>query len=232
MEMKPIQSRRVAVPLGRASRLVLASTVGHDNLDARLSALAPLRHAMVQASVALFDDGTLSGADRVRLARACADPLIMTARKRDDGFPDAPDWAILLTALEQRRNAYWVLLGGTVAEEAVPDLARAIASNRCFAIVGDEKGRAELVPHFDALASDGFPHLNPAASLLGFAACGDGLALANAVLTRLETLLRERARRPDMARIVAGFILARERDAVLLRNNPGSVHSPGSISLL
>jgi hypothetical protein len=86
-----------------------------------------------------------------------------------------------------------------------------------------------LAPHLDPLAREGFPYLNVSSGLLGFAACSDGLVLAGAVFARLEAALGERARWPDMAGIVAGFTLAREREPVLMRDNPGAVHSPGRI---
>lgn len=230
--MKPIHSRRAVLPFGRASRLVLAATVGHATLDARLGALAPLRQALTQGSLALFDDGTLNGADRVRIARECSDPLILAGRARGGGFPTTPQWTLLLTALEQRRNAYWVMIGGALPERVIPDLARAIASNRCFAIADEKREPAALQPHLDVLARDGFPHIGVSARLLGFAASSDGQALATAVFARLERVLGERARRPGMARVLAGFILARERQAVLLPEKPAAVHSPGRISLI
>jgi hypothetical protein len=182
--------------------------------------------------VALFDDGTLTGADRVRLARQCGDPLILPIKDRVDAFPTGPDWALLLAALDQRRNAYWVTVGGAASDNAVPDLARAIGSNRSFAIIDDGKAPAALRPHLKALARDGFPYIGASPCLLGFAACSDGLAVATAVLARLEAVLGERARRPDMACILAGFVLAQEREPVLIRDNPGAVHSPGRISML
>jgi hypothetical protein len=232
MEMRPIHTRRDAVQLGRASRLVLAATVGRATLDARLAALAPLRQALGPASVALFDDGTLAGADRVRIARACGDPLILAANGRVGDFPPGPDWALLLAALEQRRNAYWVTIGDAPPEHAIPDLAQAIASNRCFGIVDDGTVPEALTAHLEAMAGDGFPHIHVSAGLLGFAACGDGLAFAAAVFARLEAVLGKPVRPPEMARAVAGFVLAREREPVLVRDKPGAVHSPGRISML
>lgn len=229
MEMRPIQTRRAAVQLGRAGRLVFAATIGRETLDARLAALAPLSLMPGPSSVALFDDGTLAGTDRVRLARECGDPLILAAKDRVGTFPAGPEWALLLAALDQRRNAYWVTIGGTTSEDAVPDLARAIASNRSFAITDDDKAPDAIQPHLDALARDGFPYICASPRLLGFAACGDGLALAAAVLARLDAVLGERARQPDMARILAGFVLAREREPVLIRDRPDAVHSPGRI---
>jgi hypothetical protein len=219
MEMTPIQPKRAVAPLGRAGRLVLAATVGRDTLDARLAALAPLR-TLGLGSVALFDDGTLTGADRVRLARQCSDPLILPVKDRVGTFPAGPEWALLLAALDQRRNAYWVTIGGTTPEGTVPDLARAVASNRSFAIVDDDPAPDAIKPHLDGLARDGFPYICTSPRLLGFAACADGLALATAVLARLQALLGDRARQPEMAHIVAGFILAREREPVLMRDTP------------
>lgn len=230
MEMRAIQSRRTALPLGRASRLVFAATVGRETLEARPAGLALLRMALGAGSIALFDDGTLTGRDRVRLARECGDPLILPAAASGPaGFPAGPDWALLLAALEQRRNAYWVAIGDTSPEHAIPELARAIASNRSFATVGDGTVPEALAPHLEPLAREAFSYLGVSGGLLGFAACGDGLALTSAILTRLEAALGERARQPDMARIVAGFVFAREREPVLMRDKPGVVHSPGRI---
>ena len=63
--------------------------------------------------------------------------------------------------------------------------------------------------------------------IIGFAAGGDGRTSAVAILARLEMALgTERARRPEMARIVANFVLAREREPVLMRDKPSPVHSP------
>jgi len=230
MEMRAIQSRRTAIPLGRAGRLVFAATVGRETLEARLAGLAPLRTALGAGSIALFDDGTLAGRDRVRLARECGDPLILPAATSGPaGFPIGPDWALLLAALEQRRNAYWVAIGDTSPEHAIPELARAIASNRSFATVGDGTVPEALAHHLDPLAREGFAYLGVSGGLLGFAACGDGLSLASAIFARLEGALGERARLPDMACIIAGFVFAQEREPVLMRDRPGVVHSPGRI---
>jgi hypothetical protein len=207
MEMTPVQPRRPAVPFGRASRLVLAATVGRDTLDMRINALMPLILMLGQGSVALFDDGTLAGADRVRLARRCGDPLILSANGQVGSFPDGPDWALLLAALDQRRNAYWVTVGGSTPEELLPDLARAIASNRSFMMVEEGKAAGPIAPHLDRLARDGFPYIDVSPRLLGFAASGDGLALAASVL-------------------------AREREPVLIRDKPPAVHSPSRILML
>lgn len=221
------------MPPGRAGRLVLATTVGHDSVDSRLAALTPLRHTLGLCAIALFDDGTLEGADRVRLARACSDPLILapTAR-RAPGFPTDAEWVLLLSALEQRRNAYWVTVRGAVPDEAATALSQAIASNRSFAILGKQDMPGAVEAHLEALAESGFPYIGTSPRLVGFAACGDGLALASTVLARLETALGERAREPDMAHVVAGFVLAREREPVLIRDGDGPVNSPGRISML
>lgn len=227
----PIQARRTAVPFGRADRLVLAAAIGRDSLDARLVALATLRHALGPGSIALFDDGTLTGADRVRLARECGDPLILPAKDRVGTFPAGPDWALLLAALDQRRNAYWVTIGGPTPHEAIPGLARAIASNRSFAIT-DRTVPTAVARHLDAFVREGFPYIATSPCLMGFAASGDGLALAAAVLTRLDAMVGDRARQPEMARVIAGFVLAREREPVLLRDISDSVHSPASISMI
>jgi hypothetical protein len=213
MEMRPILPPGSASTL-RPGTLAIAAVVGHDTLDRQVALLRPLRAALGGAIV-LVDDGSLGGADRVRLARACGDPAFAPARP--GAFPDGPEWTLLRAALEGRRNAYWLMLDeGDALDAAVPELARAIAANRSFAVLGEVP--ADLAPHLADLAREGWPYLPASSVALGLAAGGDGIALATAILNRLQDRLgAERARAPDMARVLAGFFLARERDPVLLR---------------
>lgn len=226
MEITPIQPRTAA----RSTGLVLAAEVSGAKLDERLTALAPL-HRALGGAVMLLDDGSLTGADRVRAARACGDPAFLAPGSIAlSGFPASPEWALLLAALEGRRNGYWIVSAGSrPLEPLLPALARAIASNRSFALLDDAVPKG-FEPYLETLAKEGWRYLRAAPDLIGFAAGGDGALLAAAILARLEAMLgTERARCPDMAGIAANFVLARERDPVLMRDKPGTVHSPNRI---
>lgn len=219
MEMRPILPRDSAHTPRRAGSLTIAGVVGHATLDRTVALLRPLREAL-GGEIMLVDDGTLGGADRVKLARACDDPALLAARAGDAA------WTLLRAALEGRRNAYWLALGDPPALDlVVPDLARAIAANRSFALL-DDAAPTGLEPHLETLAREGWPYLPASPDLIGYAAGGDGMPLVAAIGTRLE------ATGADIARALPGFLLARERDPVLLRDAGASVHSPGRNSLV
>jgi hypothetical protein len=224
MEMLPI----VPPATARAGSLILAAAVGSATIEPHLAMLAPLHRRLGRGKVVLVDDGTLTGADRVRAARACDDPHFVTARPAgSDGFPPGPEWSLLLSALDGSRNGYWVVFGAAQPiEPALQGIGHAIASNRSFAMVGHALPEA-LEPHLAGLAREGWPYLSAEPAVFGLAAGGNGPALAAAILSRLEIALGpEHARRPEMAHVVANFILARERDPVLMRDKPRPVHSP------
>jgi hypothetical protein len=203
MEMRPILPRGSANTLRRAGTLTIAAVVGHESLDRRVALLRPVRAAL-GGEIVLVDDGTLGGADRVRLARAFGDPELIPARAGDG------EGALLRAALEGRRNAYWLLLDGIAPPDmAVPEIARAIAANRSFAILGDTP--ADLAPHLARLAEDGWDYLPASPTAIGLAAGGEGLALADAIRSRLSDAGISHAN-------VLGFLLARERDPVLLQD--------------
>jgi hypothetical protein len=215
----------------RTGSLILAAAVGSATIEPHLAMLAPLHRRLGRGEVVLVDDGTLTGADRVRAARACADPRFVPTRAAGaDRFPDGPEWTLLLSALDGRRNGYWVVFGeAQPIDAALPGIGHAIASNRSFALLGDAAPE-DLEPHLGMLAKEGWPYLLATRNVVGFAAGGDGPTLAAAVLARLEMALgTESARRPEMAGIVANFVLAREREPVLMRDKPGTVHSPHRI---
>lgn len=201
--MRPILPRGGANTLRRAGTLAIAAVVGHDTLDRRVALLRPVRAAL-GGEIVLVDDGTLGGADRVRLARAFGDPELIPAR------PGDADWTLLRAALDGRRNAYWLLLDGSAPLDiAVPEIARAIAANRSFAILGDVP--ADLAPHLARLAEDGWDYLPALPAAVGLPAGGEGLALADAIRSRLGD-----AGIPHTN--LFGFLLARERNPVLLRD--------------
>jgi hypothetical protein len=203
MEMRPILPRGSANTLRRAGTLTIAAVVGHDTLDARVALLRPLRAAL-GGEIVMVDDGTLRGADRVRLARAFGDPELIRAHSGDAGD------ALLRAALDGRRHAYWLLLDGIAPlDTAVPEIARAIAANRSFAILGAIP--ADLEPHLAKLAKGGWDYLPVSPAAVGLAAGGEGLALADAIRSRLGNAGIPHAN-------IVGFLLARERDPVLLRD--------------
>jgi hypothetical protein len=192
----------------RAGSLTIAGIVGHDTLEQSIALLRPLREAL-GGEIVLIDDGTLGGADRVKLARACGDPALIGDRESD------PAWALLRAALEGRRNAYWLVLGGTRALGGIlPDLTRAVAGNRSFAVL-DDAAPAGLQPHLEALAKQGWPYLPASPDIVGYAAGGDGVPFVAAIRTRLEAA---DIPAPDITRALPGFLLARERNPVLLRD--------------
>jgi hypothetical protein len=215
MEMSAIQPRLATRRPTRGDGLVIAATVGHDTREARLEAIGPLRRALGCGQVVLIDDGTLGGSDRVRLARACGDPqFVIPGSARTRGFPTGADWKLLLTALERRRHAYCVVLGNSDrVEAALPELSRAIASNRSFARLRDGPVPTELEPHLVMLEREGWPYLDAAPEIVGLAAGGDGATAAVSLLPRLERALGiARARAPQTVPIVVNFMLARERN--------------------
>lgn len=205
MEMRPILPRGSANTLRRAGTLAIAAVVGRESLDRRIAQLRPLRAAL-GGEIVLIDDGTLAGADRVRLARAFSDPELLQAPAGN------ATGTVLRAALDGRRNAYWLMVGGTGPLDALlPYLTRAIAANRSLARLGETP--AELAPHLAALADDGWPYLPVAPDVIGLAAGGDGVPLATALRARLEAAAMHE---PAITSAIPGFVLARERDAVLL----------------
>ena len=187
----------------------IVSLLGAADVLPYLVAIKSLHHRLGRGRFVIVDDGTLTGEDRAILAHHCGDPEILPHQAvRRGSFPVGPDWAVLLTILDRRSGQYWIALGPhTVTLGPMPEIERAIATNRGFRPLGEALGIA------------------------GFAAGADGRARA---LARIAG--REEGSATSAA-AAAQFILANEPEAVALpqtryaewdgksrRENPALIH--------
>jgi hypothetical protein len=195
----------------------VVSLLGTAEVLAYLVAIKSLRHRLRRGSIAIVDDGTLTGEDRAILAHHCGDPEIVPHQAvRRGPFPPGGDWAALLTVLDRRAGQYWIGLDPrTVTLGEVPEIEAAIASNRSFALTGGEAkgGPARRAERRLAVLCGprGWRYRSLSHGLTGFAAGGGGRALAGALCTELAALGESAT--ADAARNV---VLANEIDPVLL----------------
>jgi hypothetical protein len=122
----------------RRDGLVIFSMIGTAVLLPYLVAVKSLHAQLGRGRVAILDDGTLTAADRGILAAHLGDPQIIRMEEVPQGpFPRGGCWERLLTILDRRAGEYWLQLDSdTVTLGPVPELARAIASNRSFTLMG------------------------------------------------------------------------------------------------
>jgi hypothetical protein len=205
-------------PLERtAGGPAVVSLLGTAEVLAYLVAIKSLRHRLRRGSVAIVDDGTLTGEDRAILAHHCGDPEIVPHQAvRRGPFPAGGEWAALLTVLDRRAGQYWIALDPcTVALGEVPEIEAAIASNRSFALTGGEAkgGPARRAERRLAVlcGTRGWRYRAGCHGLAGFAAGGTGRALAGALCSELAALGESAT-----AETARNLVLANEIDPVLL----------------
>ncbi len=207
----------------------IVSLLGTAEVLPYLVAIKSLHRRLRRGSIAIIDDGTLTGEDRAILAHHCGDPEIAPhAAVRRGPFPPGGGWALLLTVLDRRAGRYWIALDPhTVTLADLPEIDAAIASNRSFTLVGDAApgGAARRLERRVAVlcGTRGWRYRPGCAGLIGFAAGGAGRTLAAAFCAELaalgETATGEFAR---------NLILANEAEPVLLPRQRYGRHKAGA----
>jgi hypothetical protein len=193
------------------------SLIGTADVLAYLVAIKSLRHRLRRGTIAIVDDGTLTGEDRAILAHHCGDPEILPHQAvRRGPFPAGGEWAALLTILDRRAGQYWIALDPrTVTLEEVPEIEAAIASNRSFTLIGETArgGPARRAERRLAVlcGTRGWRYRPGCHGLVGFAAGGTGRALAAAFCAEFSALGESAS-----AAAARNLILANEIDPVLL----------------
>lgn len=214
-------------PLEQTPGPVIVSLLGTAEVLPYLVAVKSLHRGLQRGSVAIVDDGTLTGEDRAILAHHCGDPEIVPhLAVRRGAFPAGGDWAALLTILDRRAGRYWVALDPhTVTLAGVAEVEAAIASNRSFTLVGAEPsgGAARQLERRIAVlcGTRGWRYRPGCEGLTGFAAGGTGRALAAAFQAELDA--RGETATAQLAR---NFLLANEAEPVLLPRERYSRHRP------
>jgi len=224
--------------------LVLFSMIGTAVVLPYLVAVKSLWQQVGRGRVALLDDGTLTAADRAILAAHLGDPQILKIDEVVRGdFPQGGCWERLLTILDHRAGEYWVQLDSdTVTLGPVPELERAIATNRSFTMLGGAdapdqpldlaefaarlhpQGPAEghvqtrIESRLDALAPRlGWKYIRGCAGFAGFAAGNAGRDLAAAFLRRMaETIGGDDTAIWGTEQVASNFLIANEPGAVCL----------------
>ena len=224
--------------------LVLFSMIGTAVVLPYLVAVKSLWQQLGRGRVAILDDGTLTAPDRAVLAAHLGDPQIL---KIDDvprgDFPKGGCWERLLTILDHRAGEYWLQLDSdTVTLGPVPELQRAIASNRSFTMMGgadvpmealelsefarsyypagpmDGHVQSRVESRMADLAPNlGWKYIRGCAGFAGFAAGNAGRDLAAAFLRRMARVIGD----DDTAiwgteQIASNFLVANEPGAVCL----------------
>lgn len=224
--------------------LVLFSMIGTAVVLPYLVAVKSLWQQLGRGRVAILDDGTLTAPDRAVLAAHLGDPQIL---KIDDvprgDFPKGGCWERLLTILDHRAGEYWLQLDSdTVTLGPVPELQRAIASNRSFTMMGGSDVPMEALElgefarsYYPAGPMDGhvqsrvesrmadlapnlgWKYIRGCAGFAGFAAGNAGRDLAGAFLRRMARVIGD----DDTAiwgteQIASNFLVANEPGAVCL----------------
>lgn len=120
--------------------LVLFSMIGSRVLLPYLVAVKSLHARLGRGRVVLLDDGSLTRADRLVLARHLDDPEVRSIHSVDCGAcPRGGTWERLLTLLELRASDYVIQLDSdTVTLGAVDEVVEAIAGRLPFTLLGDE----------------------------------------------------------------------------------------------
>ena len=224
--------------------LVIFSMIGTAVLLPYLVAVKSFWSQLERGRIVLLDDGTLTAQDKAILAHHCGDPEIIAIGSVQMGpFPSGGCWERFLTILDRRVSEYWIQLDSdTVTIGAAPEIAAAIDRNRSFALLGGEEAEVGVLSVADVPAAfypggpaqghvqariesrlDQCPaerewrYLRGCAGFAGFAAMGEGRALAAAFLRQMTALIGE----DDVSiwgteQVASNFQLANERDPLLL----------------
>ncbi|MXO73375.1 hypothetical protein [Alteraurantiacibacter buctensis] len=228
----------------RRDGLVLFSMIGTAVVLPYLVAVKSLWQHLGRGRVAILDDGTLTAQDRAILAAHLGDPQILRIDEVPQGpFPKGGCWERLLTILDHRAGEYWLQLDSdTVTLGPVPELERAVASNRSFTMLGgddvptealdlsefvrryypdgpmDGHVQSRVESRLATLAPDaGWKYIRGCAGFAGFAAGNAGRDLAAAFLRRMATAIGN----DDTAiwgteQVASNFLVANEPGAVCL----------------
>ena len=115
-------------PLEQTSGPGMISLLGTAQVLPYLVAIKSLHRRLGRGSIAIVDDGTLTGEDRAILAHHCSDPQIVPHQAvRRGPFPAGAAWALLLTILDRRAGQFWIALDPhTVTQADVPEVAEAL----------------------------------------------------------------------------------------------------------
>ena len=224
--------------------LVIFSMIGTAVLLPYLVAVKSLWQQLERGRIAILDDGTLTAQDRAILAQHCGDPQIISMDSIKRGpFPKGGCWERLLTILDNRSGEYWLQLDSdTVTLGPVPELERAIATNRSFTLMGGADAPEEplelsaFAQHYYTKGEEdghiqtriesrmarlapglGWKYLRGCAGFAGFAAGNSGRDLAAAFLSRLTDMFDE----DDAAiwgteQVASNFLIANEGSPVCL----------------
>lgn len=128
----------------RRDGLVLFSMIGTRVLLPYLVAVKSLHTQLGRGRVVLLDDGSLTAADKLMLARHLGDPEIRPIRSVDCGpCPRGGTWERLLTLLELRKSDYVIQLDSdTVTVGPVDEVIDAVRRELPFTLAGDEAAEA------------------------------------------------------------------------------------------
>ncbi len=224
--------------------VVLFSMMGTAVLLPYLVAVKSLWAQLQRGRVVLMDDGTLTAQDRAILAHHCGDPEIIPIDSVKMGpFPSGGTWERFLTILDRRNSDYWIQLDSdTVTIGPVPEIAEAISRNRSFGLLGGHDAEIGALPvaeiarqlypdgpaegHIQTRVESrldqcppqrGWRYMRGCSGFAGFAAMGEGRALAAAFLDQMKEFVGEE----DISiwgteQIASNFQIANDRDPVLL----------------
>ncbi|AKH42658.1 hypothetical protein FHS61_000428 [Altererythrobacter atlanticus] len=224
--------------------LVLFSMIGTAVLLPYLVAVKSLWQQLGRGRIAILDDGTLTAQDRAILAHHCGDPELIRMDMVERGdFPKGGCWERFLTILDRRSGEYWLQLDSdTVTLGPVPEVERAIATNRSFTLLGDAQAEAGPLPlyqfvqnfypdgpeegHVQTVVESrlgripperGWRYLRGCAGFAGFAAGGPGRELARAFLMQITDMAGEEgAATWGTEQVASNFHIANEPSPVLL----------------
>ena len=225
----------------RSDGLVIFSHIGTAAMLPYLVAVKSLWHRLGRGRVAILDDGTLTGEDRAILAHHCGDPDLLPISSRGRGERPAAGCDRLLTILGRRASEYWIQLDSdTVTLGAVPEVERAIASNRSFLLPAspgaaplplrdfaaqyypeepaEGSARLNLESQLGQLSgSRGWRYVSGWGGIAGFAAGGGGRTLVDAFVAEITALHGSQwLEVGGFEEIACNFVIANEPEPVLL----------------
>ncbi|WP_419809229.1 hypothetical protein [Sphingomonas sp.] len=227
----------------RDDGVVIFSLIGTRVLLSYLVAVKSFHRHLGRGRVVVMDDGSLTAADRLVLARHLGDPEILALRDVDTGpAPRGGTWERLLTILDARADDYVIQLDSdTITRAPMPEVTAAIDAGRSFTLRGEADAALMPADAFVATlpAIDGRMHIQKATERLldrldlpglpvpryvrgcsgfaGFAPGDGGRLLADAFSQACEARLgADRWREWGTEQVTSNFVIANEADALLL----------------